>query len=249
MPQRAKQLLQRNEETRSEALDLAKDELTMIDKVKSLVASVKDSGVLCALCGDHSKHGAVTSVNPEELLNAMSEKKCNQTDAAVHGEDFVKCLQENKDKEQLCALCQPHYSKSHLAAAACHMNKEFVEGEFMVKLGQFNQLWQKRCPKQCLCRDVYEPVCGDDGQTYSNYCRAKCVDVEVAYQGACGAKAGPGEKEAAAAAAQKANKATGDAPKTLIVESKTDSVMGSSDKLVKDQPNTQRGAASSQKRR
>merc|ERR1719399_1776472 len=110
----------------------------------------------------------------------------------------------------------------------------------MVKLSEFNQIWQKRCPKQCLCRDVYEPVCGDDGQTYSNYCRAKCVDVEVAYQGQCGAKDGPGEKEAAAAAAAKANKPAGDTPKTLIVESKPDVVLSSSDKIVKEQPNVER---------
>ena len=42
------------------------------------------------------------------------------------------------------------------------------------------------CDQDCVCPHVYAPVCGVDGNTYGNACRARCAGVEIAYEGECG---------------------------------------------------------------
>ena len=37
----------------------------------------------------------------------------------------------------------------------------------------------------CICTTIYDPVCGDDGNTYPNSCEARCAGVNVLHQGAC----------------------------------------------------------------
>ena len=52
---------------------------------------------------------------------------------------------------------------------------------------QFNYYGQCRNNGQrpCICTEEYNPVCGQNNQTYSNRCNMDCENVQLAYYGQC----------------------------------------------------------------
>lgn len=43
----------------------------------------------------------------------------------------------------------------------------------------------------CFCTEQYDPVCGIDGRTYGNTCKAGCADMPLAHPGECGIAGDP----------------------------------------------------------
>ncbi len=37
----------------------------------------------------------------------------------------------------------------------------------------------------CVCIEIFQPVCGTDGVTYANACLAGCASVDIASEGEC----------------------------------------------------------------
>lgn len=54
-----------------------------------------------------------------------------------------------------------------------------------VSIAQYSYVTEASEPG-CFCTANYDPVCGVNGQTYSNGCQAGCAQVAVAHPGACG---------------------------------------------------------------
>ena len=57
----------------------------------------------------------------------------------------------------------------------------------MFRLGfdDFNNECLEPNPNDCLCTEEWDPVCGIDGNTYSNPCYAECMYVVISYEGEC----------------------------------------------------------------
>lgn len=55
----------------------------------------------------------------------------------------------------------------------------------LLSLGAFDQDCLDLKRHDCVCPEIWAPVCGVDGRTYGNACNAQCESVRIDHEGAC----------------------------------------------------------------
>ena len=130
---------------------------------------------------------------------------CAKRDGDCNGEGLCRTMPEAclDVYDPVCGCNQVTYSNSCYANAdganvdyrgpclgagnTCFENAACDEGEFCSKPdGDCEGAGEcRRLPEEENCPRLYEPVCGCDGETYTNSCRAHVAGVSIAHYGAC----------------------------------------------------------------
>lgn len=66
-----------------------------------------------------------------------------------------------------------------------NLPEKLVVGAVLISLAAPVHAEHAFFPDDCVCSEQYDPVCADDGRTYSNACKAHCAGAHFDYSGHC----------------------------------------------------------------
>jgi hypothetical protein len=147
-------------------------------------------GEVCGgFAGVTCQEGLICDLPPHLCISADVQGTCKEPPAFCprHLDPVCGCdgVTYPNDCERLRAIAQLDHEG--LCDEGCATNDDCTTREYC-------HFPEGRCgdrPGFCrsrpeVCLEVYEPVCGCDGQSYSNDCHAAAAGVSIAHQGECG---------------------------------------------------------------
>ncbi len=115
---------------------------------------------------------------------------CEVTDD-IEDVDALEIDEDLEDFEEIQELvAEPGTADPNAAAQPgwqfCVTGKECGKKQFCERPGLSCLHWGVCVPRPQGCFDLWDPVCGCDGQTYSNTCYANAAGVDISSEDACG---------------------------------------------------------------
>jgi hypothetical protein len=160
----------------------AKEQFEKAKKELERIKKVIESDELANL-----KRQSITKLfeNAKRKLDQAEEALSNQKFGEAFGLSTAVIHKVGSIRQQLRTIKFREESKKRWEMLRIRKRKEQTQNQPREETPKEGE--EARHPKKenCVCFARFNPVCGVDGKTYTNACRAECEGVEIAHKGKC----------------------------------------------------------------